>query len=121
MARANTLTISTSLRFADDEVNRGIARAMDRAARSSAELLADTAQQIVPVDTGALRRSIRVRRVAPRQYDVGAGEFYAGFVEFGTIKMAAQPYLRPAIAQRSRSTFDLFEREATEVVRRDYL
>jgi hypothetical protein len=29
--------------------------------------------------------------------DVGFSESYAPFLEFGTYKMAAQPYLRPAL------------------------
>ena len=71
------------------------------------------AKQFCPVKTGTLRRSIRHKvtteeavviagRVSP---GVGSPVKYAGFVELGTHKQAAQPYLRPAV--ESFSTLDL--------------
>lgn len=65
-----------------------------------ADLAADTvvtkAKSIVPVRTGALQASIqKVGFGAERA--VVADTNYAAFVEFGTRKMAAQPYLRPAL------------------------
>lgn len=55
------------------------------------------ARQLCPVDTGRLRASIR-----PRFYkeglaaDVYTDVDYAPFVEFGTSRMGAQPFLFPA-------------------------
>ena len=100
---------------------RGMGRAMDKAALESARLVRDTAKGLVPVDTGALRRSIRTEKVQPRQYDVGAGEDYAGFVEFGTIHQAAQPYLRPALRINESPMRRIFQAEGGVVLRRDYL
>ena len=96
-------------------------RKMDKAAMLGARLIRDTAKRLVPVDTGALRKSIRVVKLKPRRYEVGAGEFYAGFVEFGTVRMPAQPYLRPAIRMRQAELLSEFERSGREVVRRDYV
>ena len=55
------------------------------------------AQDIVPVKTGNLQASIRYN-VDEDGYTVyiGTNVSYAAYVEFGTIKMDAQPYLRPA-------------------------
>jgi HK97 gp10 family phage protein len=89
-------------------------RAMDRLEKAGG-VVADRARQIVPVDTGALRNSIRVTRLKgdPKQnirvyagnrvkggsMKKGAerGAFYAHMVEFGTVKMGARPFLRPAL------------------------
>lgn len=55
------------------------------------------AKQRAPVDTGALKNSIQARQVAPFNWEVGVGVAYGPYVEFGTSKMAAQPYLTPAV------------------------
>jgi HK97 gp10 family phage protein len=51
------------------------------------------ARQLVPVDTGKLQASIRMLG----KYSVGSTVRYAGFVEYGTRFMRAQPYMEPAI------------------------
>lgn len=50
-----------------------------------------------PVDTGTLRNSIQTVRLGPASYAVVVGVDYGVHVEWGTVKMAAQPYLRPAL------------------------
>lgn len=60
------------------------------------------ARRTVPVRTGALSRSIivQVRRDGAKSVlQVGSALPYALFVETGTSRMAAQPYLRPALLQ----------------------
>ncbi len=82
------------------------------------EPVAETARELAPVRYGQLRDSIVViERLpdAPDLYDgravfVGplmAGPFYAGFVEFGTVNMVAQPYLGPAIDMHEAHVFDV--------------
>jgi HK97 gp10 family phage protein len=59
------------------------------------------AKAIVPVDTGRLRASIS-GDVTGKQLVVGtisANTHYAAYVEFGTSRMGARPYLRPAMLQ----------------------
>ena len=68
----------------------------------------DYAQSIVPVDTGFLRNSAFIQ-VQPQDVLIGFEAPYASYVEFGTYKMAAQPYLRPA--------FDEAEGEALAAIR----
>lgn len=68
--------------------------------RVGGEIVAD-AQAIVPVDTGDLRRSIK-HTVVEDTVVISAEEDYAMEVEFGTSKMAAQPYLRPALYKKRR-------------------
>lgn len=54
------------------------------------------AKTACPVRTGTLRASIE-HEVVGDTARVGSNVTYAGYVEEGTRKMAAQPYLRPAL------------------------
>jgi len=51
----------------------------------------------VPVDTGRLKWSIRHMLGKRSTHTIEAGADHASYVEYGTSKMKAQPYLRPAI------------------------
>lgn len=55
------------------------------------------ARQLCPVDTGRLRSSIFMRK-GEDFVEIGTNVHYAPHVEFGTSRMRAKPYLRPAIA-----------------------
>jgi HK97 gp10 family phage protein len=71
------------------------------------EIEAD-ARQRVPVDTGALRDSIQGRVINQQAGEVVAGGGavdYAGYVEEGTVKMPARPYMHPA-ADAARPRFE---------------
>jgi len=68
----------------------------DRRMRLTAEAIAAKARDICPVDSGALQASIHVEG-GGGDYSVIADVSYAEAVEYGTSKMAAQPYLRPAV------------------------
>lgn len=56
----------------------------------------DLAKSLVPVRTGYLRSTI-YHRATGYVLNFGAGANYASYIEFGTWKMAARPYLRPAL------------------------
>lgn len=60
-------------------------------------------------DTGKLYREITVRRLKSGHYRVRFGARYAGFLEFGTSRMAARPYVLPAIDTAVRKTFARYE------------
>lgn len=62
-----------------------------------AENIVMGAKQDVPVRTGALRDSITIFSVSQSSAEVGSDLYYAGYVEKGTSKMAAQPYLEPNV------------------------
>jgi HK97 gp10 family phage protein len=68
----------------------------DRIIEDNAEAIFALSQSLVPVETGRLQISGSHEHIflASR---VGYHTNYAAFVEFGTSKMAAQPYLRPAV------------------------
>lgn len=58
--------------------------------------ITEAAKRIAPIDTGELQGSIHYTSADGRYY-VGADAEHASFVEQGTSKMAAQPFLRPAM------------------------
>ena len=57
------------------------------------------AKVLVPKDTGTLANSIAAEQVGPLSWRVNAAAEYAIYVEVGTYKMNAQPYLDPALRQ----------------------
>lgn len=70
------------------------------------------AKRRAPVDTGKLRQSIKAEKVADKTYKIAANSTglapYAPFVEFGTFRQRAQPFLFPAFfAGRNRFIKDL--------------
>lgn len=58
------------------------------------------AKDLCPVDTGNLRNSITHTSDGKAAY-IGTNVTYGKYVELGTVKMAAQPYLRPAAADHA--------------------
>lgn len=74
----------------------------DEISKNVAEAIAEYARILVPVRTGALKISIDVSgggnsyEVSAESTAGGAPREYAGYVEYGTSRMAAQPYMHPA-------------------------
>lgn len=84
-----------------------IIRGMENKARAivakTALDLAAHAQSRAPVDTGNLKSSIQARQVGGNaesgsiHWRVTVGAEYGMYVEWGTVNMAAQPFMQPAI------------------------
>ena len=71
--------------------------ATDRQLELSSKRLERMAMVKAPVDTGALKNSIFSAKAGNLTYKVTAPQHYAIYVEKGTRKMRAQPYLKPAL------------------------
>ena len=71
---------------------------IDRAIQGAGISCQAYAKQSCPVDTGRLRNSILYNPGTLSCY-VNTNVVYAPYVEFGTKRMAAQPFLYPAYAQ----------------------
>lgn len=56
-------------------------------------------KRLAPVDTGALRNSIAAMQKGELLWWVEVGVEYGRFVEFGTSRMRAQPFLVPGVEQ----------------------
>lgn len=63
-----------------------------------------TAKDLVPVDTGTLKNSIQTEPETRASGVVYTPVDYSIFVEYGTVKMGAQPYMTPA-AEQARPRF----------------
>lgn len=87
------------------------------ALRPGAEVLLAEMQSRVPRDTGTLHDSLEIRRRRD-DLEVGPGPegFYGAFLEFGTSKMAARPWFRPAVDSARRRAVRAIEREAMRQV-----
>ena len=57
-----------------------------------------TAQQLVPVRTGALRNSLQYHPIA-NGAEILARRPYAIYLEYGTHRMSARPFLLPALRE----------------------
>ncbi len=74
------------------------------------------AQSTVPVDTGALKNSLGPTRVKELEYQVGDHVEYGIYVELGTHKMAARPFLVPALRKAIQQICDAVEKEFAKVL-----
>ncbi len=96
--------VRKQFRAMKDSAQPGIIRS---GLRASVKPIVTDAKERAPVDTGRLRKAIKVSvdrsrdrksMVAKIGFDKKA--WYGVFVEMGTAKMAAQPFLRPAMASK---------------------
>ncbi len=67
------------------------------------------AQGLAPVDTGALRASLEAEEVEALSWIVHDGVEYGIYQELGTSKMAAHPFLVPAIEKWRAKFMDAFK------------
>ena len=75
-------------------------RKIQAALRAGGLIIMNDAKARAPVLTGNLRRSITVQDgPGPQEVNIGTDVEYAPFQEFGTSRMGARPYLRPAFDQ----------------------
>jgi HK97 gp10 family phage protein len=71
--------------------------------RERAGRIVNRAKELVPVETGELRDSIKIQGEGVDKgmpyVDVGSTDEHALYVEYGTSHSQAEPFLRPAIAE----------------------
>jgi len=93
-----------------EKLAEALPEAAEEGVNQVAQLICDVAKELVPVDAGALQKSIRVQRRSEAEKFtaiVAAGGVavnpktgrlvdYAHFVEHGSSQMAPRPYLKPA-------------------------
>ena len=65
--------------------------------RGSVSHQASAPGQPPAIDTGTLINSVNVDDVTPTEAVLGVGAEYAEYLEFGTSRMEARPFLRPAM------------------------
>lgn len=72
--------------------------------RQAAYDVETNAKAVVPVDTGKLKNSISCEFPSQTQAIIAPHTEYAAFVEYGTRRQRAKPYMRPA-AERVAPAF----------------
>ena len=92
-------------------------RAIMPALRAAALIPQNAAKENVPVLTGTLKRSLHQEDV-PGQVAVAVGTDvpYAEHVEFGTSRMPARPYLRPALDENKGAMVKEFGEALSDIV-----
>lgn len=66
-------------------------------------------------DTHGLDRQIETEQVGPLKVRVTSNALYSGFLEFGTSRMAARPFMKPA-AEKERAAVTTLVRDAVNRV-----
>ena len=89
------------------EAKRMVQRAGSKGILAVGLAIERQATSLTPVDTGNLRGSLATQKDGDGVI-VGTNVDYAPFVEYGTSRSSAQPYLRPAI--------DIIRGRAPEIV-----
>jgi len=85
-----------------------IAEELGKAVRDLVLLVEGEAKKRCPVDTGQLRASITPVIESWAAGYVGTNTAYAPYVEYGTRKMAAQPFLEPAFLEGKKQADKIF-------------
>ena len=80
---------------------KNIQRAAEKVLWKTVNKVAEISKIICPVDTGRLRASIHITPARPGEikYLISDGVEYGVHIEYGTSKMDAQPFFRPAMDQ----------------------
>lgn len=82
-------------------------RALRKGMRQGANIVRDEVRNKAPVRTGNLKRSIRTRERREENgwmrfaVEVRRRAFYGRFLEYGTSKMTAKPFIRPAASEKA--------------------
>lgn len=103
MAKFQNEMVLKALRNLPQNIQNNV---MTGAVRAGAKTIADEAKELVPIDTGDLKKSIKPKKRRAKRYQTkftispvrgkGMAGWRAHFVEFGTSKQSAQPFMRPA-------------------------
>lgn len=112
---ARTLTIKAGSMKGFNNIVRKLQKAVPAAAeetvKASCLAMEATAKEKCPVDTGRLRDSINTR-IEKEDGDitgiVSTDVEYAGYVEHGTSKMSAKPYMKPAFDEHKKDIENYF-------------
>ena len=92
-----------------DGVMRGQQRRLDKMTTLAAQIVRSEIVTRTPVATGNLKGNTSTRRIDDLRKRVFNNTEYAGYVEFGTVKMGAQPFMRPGYRAAKSKVQSLFK------------
>lgn len=88
--------IAPALQAAGEKVKANAARSITEGAVSGRNHVPSAPNSPPNEDTGHLRTNIKVTQPEPLKVQVSSEAGYSAALEFGTSKMAARPFMRPA-------------------------
>ena len=93
-----TIEITDNTRRVKEEMESAVLRALEKCGLTAEGY----AKQLCPVDTGNLRNSItHLVQTGELAAYIGTNVEYAPYVELGTYRQRAKPYLKPAVADHA--------------------
>lgn len=92
------------------EILKAFEQATERGLEKIGLVAEGYAKKLTPVDTGRLRNSI-THEVDGNDVYIGSNVEYAPYVELGTSKQKAQPFLKPAATEHSQTYKGILESE----------
>lgn len=109
------LSITVKFRIKSNKTAQALAakrKQVSEVVRKTALDIEGDAKSLAPVRTGHLKNSIQAESMQPGDVmtKVTVGAEYGGHVELGTKRMAAQPYLTPAVERHRSAFFNLLRR-----------
>lgn len=100
-----------------EKLGQAGSRIENKALREAGEVVKEAIQMAAPRRTGTLKASIAVSNVKTKdgvkQVEVGPGKdgWYGKFVEFGTVKMRARPFMAPGYEVSKSEAMAAIEKE----------
>lgn len=97
-------------------------RALRKGMRQGANAVRDEVRAKAPVKTGNLRRKIRTRERSEDAdglrfaIEIPRSAFYGRFIEFGTSKIAAKPFMRPAAEAKTEAAVTVMRNALAEAI-----
>lgn len=92
MSATEIRLVFNKLPLVEVALEKGVPLAIEKGARD----IEAHAKSTAPVDTGTLRNSITAEQLSALAWIVFVGAYYGIYVEMGTYKMGARPFLLPA-------------------------
>jgi HK97 gp10 family phage protein len=103
-----------------ENLGKAGSRIENKALREAGDVVKEAIQKETPIRSGKLKESINVSRVknkdGAKHVEVGPNKdvFYSRFVEFGTIKMKANPFMARGYETSKDSAMETIEKNLKE-------
>lgn len=120
-----SLEVNMSQTWHGDAIIKEMPEELEKGFLSSARRIAAAAKSLVPVKTGKLKSTIRIRKAKKKKDRPGAFVFAGNrreniywhyMVEYGTYDKPAHPFVRPAIYANFNATLEEAKRAGKRVI-----
>lgn len=93
------MSVRGEINFRDNGSLTQVAKIVAGKLQQFGEQVVERSRDLVPVDTGTLKRSIEARKTGEHSLTIQTRTGYGAYVELGTRTRAATPFLAPAVQQ----------------------